>query len=181
MDKHWLDYLTAFGSVATPILVLFLAGVGWRIRTQLERRHALEDRLREDRIQTYNDILEPFIILLTTEAAWATDPKQKGKDRTTVAAQKLLSLEYRQKGFKLSLVGSDPVVKAYNDLMQFFYSHSGVAEGSKLDHREMMALLGKFLLEIRRSMGNEATTLDNWGMLEWFMTDARKLRSGPAA
>ena len=98
-----------------------------------------------------------------------------------MAAQKLLSLEYRQKGFKLSLVGSDPVVKAYNDLMQFFYSHSGAEGGSKLDHREMMALLGEFLLEIRRSMGNEATTLDNWGMLEWFMTDARRLRSGPAA
>jgi hypothetical protein len=26
-------------------------------------------------------------------------------------------------------------------------------------------------------MGNEATTLSNWDMLEWFLTDARKSRS----
>jgi hypothetical protein len=31
--KTWLDYVTAFGSVATPILVLLLGGVGWRIRS----------------------------------------------------------------------------------------------------------------------------------------------------
>lgn len=36
-----------------------------------------------------------------------------------------------------------------------------------------MNLLGAFLLEIRRSMGNEMTTLSNWQMLEWFMQDAR--------
>ena len=39
-----------------------------------------------------------------------------------------------------------------------------------------MALLGTFLLEIRRSMGNEATKLTNWQMLEWFLTDARTWR-----
>ena len=25
-------------------------------------------------------------------------------------------------------------------------------------------------------MGNESTRLDNWDMLEWFLTDARKYR-----
>ena len=40
----------------------------------------------------------------------------------------------------------------------------------------MVALLGRFLLEIRRSMGNEKTTLDHFDMLEWFLTDVRAYR-----
>ena len=40
----------------------------------------------------------------------------------------------------------------------------------------MMSLLGTFLLEIRKSMGNETTALDNWDMLEWFLKDARRFR-----
>lgn len=111
-----LDYFTAIGSVATPILVLILTGFGWRLRTRLERTIPLEDKLREDRIGTYNKILEPFIILLTSDAAWQADPKNKNKNQ--LAQRKLISLEYREQGFRLSLVGSDAVVKAYNDLMQ---------------------------------------------------------------
>jgi hypothetical protein len=68
-EKTWLDYLTAIGSVATPVLVLILTGIGWRFRQRVERRLALEEKLREDRIAIYNDILEPFIILLTSDAA----------------------------------------------------------------------------------------------------------------
>jgi hypothetical protein len=89
----------------------------------------------------------------------------------------LLSLEYREQGFRLSLVGSDAVVRAYNNLMQYFYQRQGSSPPKEVDIKEMMALLGQFLLEVRRSMGNEATTLSNWDMLEWFLTDARKYRS----
>ena len=175
-ETTWINYVTAIGAVATPLVVLFLTAVGWRLRTRLERRVALEDKLREDRIAIYNDILEPFIILLMTDAAWQADPKNKAKDKNAIATQKMLSLEYRQKGFRLSLVGSDDVVRAYNDLMQYFFSRSEDQHTTEVDVRYMMSLLGGFLLEIRRSMGNEATKLDNFAMLEWFLTDARKYR-----
>jgi hypothetical protein len=89
--------------------------------------------------------------------------------------QQLLSLEYREQGFRLSLVGADPVVKSYNNLMQYFYSRGEQTPASEPDVAEMLKLLGQFLLEIRRSMGNEMTSLSNWEMLEWFFTDARKL------
>ena len=29
-EKIWLDYMTAIGSIATPILVLALTVIGWR-------------------------------------------------------------------------------------------------------------------------------------------------------
>jgi len=178
MTQHsWLDYLTAIGSVTTPLLVLALTAVGWRLRCRLERRVALEDKLREDRIGAYNKILEPFILLLTSDAAWQADPRNRNKNKNELAQIKLLSLEYREQGFRLSLVGSDSVVKSYNDLMQFFFQRGNqsvpVGEG---EIREWLSLLGKFLLEIRRSMGNETTKLDHWAMLEWFITDVRKYR-----
>ena len=189
-ETTWVDYVTAIGAVATPILVLALTGIGWRIRKRLERRIELEDKLREDRIGTYHKILEPFIMLLTSDAAWRADPKNKNRDKNELATRRLLSLEYREQGFRLSLVGSDAVVKSYNDLMQHSFRQSTPAARETLSEeesavqdvekrafaREMVSLLGQFLLEIRRSVGNETTKLDNWQMLEWFVTDAREYR-----
>ena len=175
----WIDIATAIGAIATPILVLVLGGIGWRIRTSLERRFELEDNLREDRIEAYNDILEPFVILFMSDAAWKSDPKNKSRDKNLIAQQKLLSLEYRRKAFKMSLVGLEEVVTTYNDLMQYFFQRVDKVDQSvtKHDVKEMISLVGKFLLEIRRSMGNETTKLDHWQMLEWFITDARRYRS----
>ncbi len=177
VDKHWLDYLAAFGSIATPILVLALTAIGWRLRRKLERQVELEDKLREDRINTYNHILEPFIILLMTDAAWQHDKQNRGKDKNDVAISKMLSLEYRKQAFKLTLIGSDDVVSAHNDLLQQFYAQSNNPVASDENVKAMISLLGKLLLEIRRSMGNEATKLSHWQMLEWFMTDVRKWRN----
>jgi len=176
VERTWIDYVTAIGSVATPVLVIVLTAVGWRLRRGIERRLELEDKLRENRIATYNEILEPFIILLTSDAAWQHDKKHRGVDKGEMALSKLLSLEYRRQGFKLSLVGSDAVVSAYNNLMQFFYSRGDNPVASQEDLKQMMGLLGGFLLEIRRSMGNEATKLDKWKMLEWFMSDVRSIK-----
>ena len=156
-----------------PILVLILMAIGWRFRTRLERRFTLEDKLREDRISSYNKILEPFIIIFMSDAAWKSDPKNKNKDKFEIALRKMLSLEYREQGFRLALVGSDAVVKSYNELMQYFFQLSGPAE---VDVKKAMSLVGQLLLEIRRSMGTETTELDKWDMLEWFITDAKKLR-----
>ena len=177
-EKHWLDYLTAFGAVATPFFVLVLTGLGWKYRKSIDRRLELEDKLREDRINTYNVILEPFTLLLMTQAAWEHDKQNKNKSKDDIAIGKLLSLDYRKSAFKLSLVANDDVVLAYNELMQFFYAQgdqSAAASDEKL--KIMLILLGKLLLEIRKSMGNEATKLDHWQMLEWFMTDVRKIRN----
>ncbi len=110
-DPTWLDYLSAIGAITTPILVLGLTAMGWKIRHGLERRFDLDAKLREDRITAYNEILEPFIILLMSDPAWKADPKNKGKDKNQLAMQTMLSLAYRRHAFKLSLVGADSVVK----------------------------------------------------------------------
>ena len=173
----WIQYFSAFGSVATPILVIILTGVGWKYRQSIERTFKLEEKLRDDRIDIYNKILDPFIILLMTDAAWESDKKNRGKSRTDIGISQALSLEYRRTSFKLILIGSDSVVLAFNDMFQYFYDNADL--GKKVDDTQtvkLLLLLGDFLLEIRKSMGNEATVIDGWGMLEPFITDARKYR-----
>ena len=169
MEKHWLDYATAIGSVLTPILVLLLTGVGWHIKAKLERNRyedskakarirELEDKLRADRIETYNQL----------------------------SIGKMLTVEYRKVGFKLSLVADDAVVRAYNKLMQFFYkSEQEGLSGDELlvKTSQWIKLLSELLLEIRKSMGNQHKSLTNWEMIEWFMSDAdgmRELSANPA-
>ncbi|MNZ21426.1 hypothetical protein D3C78_384990 [compost metagenome] len=177
-ESTWVTYLTAIGAIATPLLLAIFGGIGWRFRTHLERKLELENKLRDHRIEIYNQILEPFIVIFMTDAAWQMDPKNKGKDKFKIGVAQALSLEYRKQAFRLALVGSDGVVKAYNDLMQSFYnSEDDNSSATEEKAKNMISLVGKLLLEIRKSMGNESTDLDKWSMLEWFISDARKYRN----
>ena len=132
IEKDLLDTISAIATLITPILLIVLGGIGWLIQNRMDasqkkqgaqaaRIAELEDKLREDRITTYNALLEPFFLLFTSDAAVAHDPKYKNKKKDEIAFARMLSVEYRQVGFKLSLVANDAVVRAYNELMQFFY------------------------------------------------------------
>lgn len=141
----------------------------------------MEDKLREDRIGTYNKILEPFILLFMSEFAWRRDPENKEVDKNAIAIDKMLSLDYRSVSFRLSLVGSDPVVRAYNNLMQCYFEFGALGSGAgPKEGEKIMSMVAQLLLEIRRSMGNETTKLDHWDMLEWFIKDVRQHRSKTA-
>ena len=178
-----LEYITAFGSIATPIFVLIASGIGWAIARRWEKIRQLEEKLREDRIAVYNSILEPFIILFTTDEGLSNKKEYRGKVTTQVARDKILSLEYRQAAFKLSLIGSDDVFRAYNNLMQYFYSlepkqkeTSAPEDATISDPKDMLSYLGKLLLAIRISVGNETTTLHHLEMLEFLIKDIRKFQ-----
>jgi hypothetical protein len=181
-EPHWTSIIAAIGALATPLLVLLLTAVGWMYRQSYERKIKLEEKLRDDRIEIYNNILEPFIYLFMSEAAWQKDKKNRGKDKNQIANALLLSHNYKKTSFQLALVGSDSVVMAFNELFQYFYSREEIID-TKITEEDtiiMLKLLGDLLLQIRRSMGNESTEIDNWGMLEWFITDARKHRKSYA-
>ncbi|ACH63695.1 hypothetical protein VFMJ11_A0645 [Aliivibrio fischeri MJ11] len=175
-EKHWLDVVSAIGSIATPIIVLVISSVGWKVKNNIERKIELDNKLRDDRIDIYNQILEPFIIILMSDAAWEMDNRNKGKNKSDVGTAKMLTLEYRRLGFKLALMANDEVVKAYNDMMQYLYNMENSQSENFLE--DMMKLLGTFLIEIRKSMGNETTKLDYWDMCEWWMSDTRKVKNG---
>ena len=175
-----LEVLTTIGAIATPIVVAILGIFAWRVKVSYERQTKLQENLQTDRIKIYNEILEPFIILFMSDDAWNADPKNrsKNKSKNEIAVPMLLSLEYKRNAFRMALLGTDEVVRSYNNLMQYFFSQSEQPSDLSPEEKgkEMIALVGSFLLEIRKSMGNEATDLDRWEMLEWFITDARRYR-----
>ena len=174
MDEgNWIDQITTIANIFTPILLLILSGIGWKYRQSMERRLKIEEKLRDDRIEIYNQILEPFVIMLMSDDAWSSNPKNKNKDKFEIAKSKMLSLEYRKVSFKLSLIGSDPVVISFSDLMQYSYHMDKDKSNSLENSAKILNLLGNFLLEIRRSMGNDSTKINNWGMLEWFIKDIK--------
>lgn len=126
IEKDILNTISAIATLITPILLIALGGIGWLIQNRIKASQArqesqaarnaeLEDKLREDRIKTYNALLEPFFLLLTSEAAFALDPRYKNKKKDDIAIARMLSVEYQQIAFKLSLIANDTVVRAYND------------------------------------------------------------------
>jgi hypothetical protein len=191
MDKTtlpiFLQYFSAWAQIATPLLVLLIGSYGlkmrkiWENRLELEnkehaRRIELEDKLRDDRIATYTEIVEPFIVFLMSEEQWKSDPKNKNRDRNKTGKVMLHSLAYRKQAFNLALVGSDSVVSSYNDLLQYILNPPSGESPTESDIIDLMSHFGRLLLEIRKSTGNEHTALDHWNMLEWFLTDAKTFR-----
>jgi hypothetical protein len=107
-----LEYITAIGSITTPILVLLLGGVGWVVKNRFDKAIKREEALREDRIAVYNKVLEPYTIMFMKPDLLAKDPEYKGKTVETAVSDVLHSVAHRQAAFKLALMGSDEVVQS---------------------------------------------------------------------
>jgi len=149
---NWLQILG-------PSLLIVLGGlITWFIKSRIEELRATEERLREERRKIYAQILDPYIRLFA-------DLKGQGPVQ---AIKKVTSYNYRKTAFDLNLFGSDDVVRAYNTLMQHIYEAESTA---RQDTKEMMRLWGRLLLEIRKSLGNKKTKLNELDMLRAMIKD----------
>lgn len=147
----------------SPSLLMVLGGlITWIIKSRIEELRAVEEKLRETRRDIYSQILEPYIILFA-------DLKRSGEDKAIPKAiQKITSRDYRKTAFNLALFGSDNVVYAYNNLMKHTYK---AEQTNQKNPKEMMRLWGNLLLEIRRSLGNKKTKLNEFDMLRSMVSD----------
>lgn len=169
--ENWIEItrlaITLTASVAIPVLI-------FTIGNRITNLRQLEEKLRNDRIEIYNKILEPFFLVFSTEAiiqASMKYSKDKSKTGADLATEKILSLSYQDYAFKLSLIGSDNVVKAFNNLMQVAFDET---DSSEAKGERLIMHIAKLLLEIRKSVGNESTRLHALEMLEWKITDVRR-------
>ena len=171
-DLTWADLVGAIGSIITPVLLLIGGLVVWKYRQSLERKMRLEQDLRSDRVDLYYQILEPFVLFLTSDAAWKKDPKHKNKDKNKLAELKMVSLDYRTASLKLRLIAGDDVLRAYDSLMKHFSTQPpDMTKAMQLERvKNTIDLLGGFFLAIRKSMGNEATELTRMEMVEWIFS-----------
>jgi hypothetical protein len=154
-----MDWLQVLG----PPLLMALGGIiTWVIKSKIEELHAVEEKLREDRRKIYSQILDPYVRLFA-------DLEGRGSAQ---AIKKITSYEYRKTAFELNLFGSDEVVRAYNALMKHTYEAESTR---KQDTKEMMRLWGNLLLEIRKSLGNKKTKLNERDMLRAMIKDINSL------
>ena len=150
---NWLQILG-------PTLLMIAGGIiTWLFKSRVEELRATEEKLRDQQRKIYLEILDPYIRLFA---------ELKTKGSSVQALRKMISYEYRKTAFNLNLFGSDEVVKAYNALMQHTYEAEST---EKQDPKEMMRLWGMLLLEIRKSLGNKKTKLDELDMLRAMIKD----------
>ena len=189
-----LQWAKDIAAVATPFLIIGLAGIGWSLKNQIltsqrtaeesrTRTEKLDEGMRSDRLQVYNEVLQPFIILFTKDEAFVGGRGQRGKTKEQRILEIMISTKYRQAGFKLSLFANDDVVRAYNNLMQYAFhlpNSDGATDGAEArsneDNFRILAVFGNFLREIRKSVGNERTTLDSFEMLAWMIKNVNEVR-----
>ena len=118
----------------------------------------MERRLNDKRWQIYIKVLEPYFILFS-------DIKGKGVNN---AIEKINTSKYRQSTFELNIFGSDEVVRANNKMYQFLYKNRDLSKKNTV-----VILFGKLILEIRKSIGNKKTKLDEIEMLESMIKDIK--------
>jgi len=155
----WINFVVMPAVFGLGVLVV------WLFKSEVENLRAAEANLHLARHKIYMEILEPYIVTLT--AIGKDDISMQDK-----ATETMLSLDYRRVGFELSLIGSDSVVRAYNEMMQEMFKNP---ENSG----DTIRLLGEFLVEIRKSLGNRNTNLKPYEMFEWILKDVREKTNEP--
>jgi len=145
-----------------PSLMIIGGIVTWIIKSKIEELQAIEKSLLDERRKIYYDLLSPYIEIFAIEGN-----KEK-------AMKDMLSTEYRKTSFNLNLIGSDSVVNAYNEMMQYTFKTEKL---ENTDPKQLMILLANFLLEIRKSLGNKKTTLNNIDMLKSMIKDIDKIEN----
>ena len=187
-----LEILTTVGSLVTPVLIVVVSSAFLVIQRRIEasqkreealrvRAQRLEEKIREERVDIYLDVLEPFVIMFARDVPAGGRPSRRRATSQQAAEEKLLSSEYRKAVFNLLLFANDDVARAFNSLMQTFYrmpSDDASEQGDKQPPTAVDGIVafGEFLLEVRKSIGNEDTALDRLEMLEWLITDISSLR-----
>ncbi|HEC35298.1 MAG TPA: hypothetical protein ENI39_02045 [Anaerolineae bacterium] len=172
-ERTVLDWITVISSLATPILVLVLSAIFASIGRRQEKLYELQQKLQDDRIRVYDSILEPYIVMATPEEVLHKQERYREKTSGDAASEIITTPEYKQAEFRLFLMGSDEVVRAYNQLKQFYYS--GVLDGSQEATKEALTLIAKLVLAIRKSVGNEKTKISYRDAVWWFIKDADKI------
>ena len=158
MDTSVTEWIQLVGTLSTPVLLLVLASRFDKSQQTRERAEKLEMELRGERLEVYLRILQPFITALAPQTGKANTKAHADALRT------ITSIKYRETGFRLALFAGDEVVRAYNALMQaaFRGEDNGFA---------MLGAFSQLLLAIRRSVGNDKTSLSEIEMMEWMITD----------
>jgi hypothetical protein len=168
-----LSWISAIGAITTPFLLIVVSAILANVSKKQEKVYELQAKLQDDRLRIYNSLLEPFIIAATPEALLSNDKRFKGMSPGDAAGKILSTTEYKQLEFKLLLIGSDSVIKAYSEIKKYFFS--GKFDGTQEATAHIIKLEGNWIVEIRKSVGNEDTKVTYRDTAWYFVKDAEKI------
>jgi len=148
--------LARYGNLqASLVWTALFGGIAWLIRSNVEQkrehRRLLADRKREH-----------YILLLEFMARFFN-----AGDLGSSEQPKIAPAEFRQWSMHLTLIGSDDVVRAWNNARRI----------SEQTPDEAMRAWGKLWLEMRRDCGHFDTKLGVTDVLASVVNDAEQLRS----
>ena len=150
-----MDWQTAVIAIGGPFVAAISGFAVWFFQSRLEAIRRERERLQDERKRVYLILLEPIIRL------WAGI---KTPSENEAALEQVLSFEYRQIMFEVNLMGSDEVVKSYNELMQSMYRQN-------INPQELLLKLGSLLLAIRKDLGIRKTKLKPVDMMTSQISD----------
>lgn len=143
-----------------PTLLVILGGIiSWTIQTRVQKLNILKEELRKERIKKYNEIIYPIVVMYSQRGGGAEK-----------ASKIVTSIDYRKAAFDLNFWSSDSVISSYNNLMQFIYKREK-RENKLSDTKDLLNLLGILLLDIRKDVGNDKTSLKSIDMLRSMISD----------
>lgn len=152
--------------ILSPLLLTVGGIFSWFLKARRESLQYIEEKAREKRLQTYNTILSPYIVVLTSTAT------EKEKE----AALKLITtVDYKKASFDLITFGSDETVRSYNKLMQFFFNNVESSTDEKT--KNIFINFSNLLLSIRKDLYGKNTNLKRSETLAFFITDIDKYKA----
>lgn len=158
-EINWFQWIQILG----PTIFIIIGGIiSWIIKSRYEKLIVIEGKLRTERRDIYIHILEPYFTLFSGEE----------ENKISNALKQITSAKYKKIAFELCLFGSDNVVNAYNNLIQLGYESE---KSGERDDKKMIKLFGNFLLEIRKSLGNKKTKLNEADMLQVMIKDIKQI------
>lgn len=152
-----MDFNFVTGTVLTALVGLAVWILQNRIETVKKERELLQTQRRE----LYLKILDPYIAILSK-----TNQNQPRSVNNSV--QQILSLDYRRMSFELLMIGSDEVVLALNNVMQYSYK---LPQAGTVQPQDLVSHWGGLLLAIRRDLGNKKTELKEIDMFRSYIKD----------
>ena len=154
-----LAILISIASFAGSVIIIFY-------ENQIKKTNSVQEKLREDRRKFYFDLLDPYLFLFRSISMQNLSnqeiktPDDQAAKRTAIEnefLQKALSPEYKKTSAELILLGSDKVIKAYNELVHYTALKETTVDNDT--DLTIIVLFASLFLEIRKDLGAHKTKL----------------------
>jgi hypothetical protein len=158
--------VTLVGLEASLVWGAIIGAIAWAVRTNVERRHEYQRLLADKKREQYYEFLDFW----NQTFGVAGQPSHSVEDPEVIRKLRSWSL-------RLTMIGSDEVVRSWNDL-RLFGGADDQPESDEAKRRsiEMMRLWGALWMAMRRDCGHSDTTLHPADVLRSIINDIDQYR-----